>query len=576
MGNTNIIKPFRSVFTFSTLKRRIIFLLSVGILGCCILTAIVSYNAIYTMQQNRVKTAMSFELEQQSEKLTNTYNYLLQITQQLSPEGNVGSLVDEYLTTNKPYDRSVLSRNISSNIGLITFSNPNVELILYYNPDDGRVIFNDFPPRDSFSMETLPNLIDSVEITYQTPHVSQCRFSMDQVVSVTRRINFSNGQRWIIYVEANSYIATDFNTLANNGKMPYAMILLNREGQVRYSSDPKAFPNEQTLKLSGESGVKDEYIWNLRESKYGYKVALMVLTASYNQEIQTWKNQMFLILIAALLIMLLTAVILIKLIYKPLHAFEHEMEMLGAGDMDSLQYHTGIYEFDQLFKHFSEMKQQIQQLIIDVEQKEQRRHKLEIEKLAYQINPHFLMNALNSAHWLAVMNGQVKIDKFISKLNFILSYNLGKSQERTTLRTEIDVLNAYLELQQMRYEFEINLNIVEGEYLDLPIVRFILQPIVENAITHGLDEHGILSINITPDEGRRITQIVIHDDGRGFDAEALALLEQDEIIENELTGRGIGLRYVRSMLQSFYGDTARMVINSTSKQGTTVKLYLPY
>ena len=112
----------------------------------------------------------------------------------------MGYLVDKFLNTNEPYDRSVLSRNISNNIGLITFSNPNIELILYYNLDDGRVIFNDFPPRDSFSMETLPNLIDSVDITYQTPHLSQNRFIMDQVVSVTRRINFSNGERWIIYV----------------------------------------------------------------------------------------------------------------------------------------------------------------------------------------------------------------------------------------------------------------------------------------------------------------------------------------------------------------------------------------
>src|SRR5690242_6193860 len=102
-----------NLLTFATLKRRIIFALTAGVLMSSILMSVVSYRAIYTMQQNKIKTLMSFDLEQQAESLTQTYTNLLQITQQLSPEGNVGDLVEDYLTSNEPYTRSSLSKNIS-------------------------------------------------------------------------------------------------------------------------------------------------------------------------------------------------------------------------------------------------------------------------------------------------------------------------------------------------------------------------------------------------------------------------------------------------------------------------------
>jgi two-component system, sensor histidine kinase YesM len=573
---TVFLKSIMNTFTFSTLKRRIVLSLTAGVLLCCVLMAIVSYNAIYTMQQNKIKTSILFDLDQQSTLLTQTYTNLLQITQQMSPDGNIGSLVEEYFAASEPYSRSVLSKKISSNIGLITFSNPNVEMVMYYQPSDGRIEFNDFPPRDDFSLQVLPDLISSVDVTYQSPHPAQCRFSGDQVVSVTRRITFSNNSKWIIYVEAKSEVAADIGMLSQKGNMPYTLLLLDQGGQVKYSTDPGAFPYGKLLELNGESGTMGGYIWNQKQSPYGFGVTLLIPAASYNRELYTWTNHMFLILGIALLIMAFTAVMLWQLIYKPLRVFEFEMEAMGKGNMDFMQYRTGLDEFDRLFDQFNSMKQQIQQLLLAVAQKEQRRHQLEIEKLAYQINPHFLLNALNSVHWLAVMHKQPEIDKFISTLNFLLSYNLGKSKESATLRTEIKVLQAYLDLQQMRYDFGFVLNIVEGEYLDSPVARFILQPIAENAICHGLDENGRLEVNISQDEASQTIRILIRDDGRGLSAEMLAALQQPDMPDQQQMGRGIGLRYVRMMLESFYGDSACMYIDSAPQQGTAVNLHLPF
>ncbi|MFC5447678.1 sensor histidine kinase [Paenibacillus aestuarii] len=565
----------RNIFGISSLRKRIVVLLTAGFLACSILMTAVSYNAITTMQENKIKTSMDFDLYQQSLKLTQIYYNLLQVTQQMTPQGNVGNLLETYFSTNDLYNRFQISLSISNNIGMISFSNPAMELVMYYNPDDQQPVYSNLPLREGFTLQSLANVAGNESIHYQPPHLSLCRFSDDQVVSVTREITFSDGTKQVIYVEAKTDIATDMSKLASSSNLPYVLILSDQDGAVTYSSNPRVFPGGRSLTLSGSSGITGGYIWDQMANDYGYYVTLLLPVESYNREFYTWKNHMLVILGIALIILLSIALLLLRLINRPLRVFESEMVALGRGHMGAMKYRTGISEFDKLFDQFNTMKQQIQQLIIDVEQKEKRRHQLEIEKLAYQINPHFLMNALYSVRWLAVMHQQADIDKFVNSLIYLLNYNLGKSQEAATLRTEIKVMRAYLDLQQMRYDFEVKLDITEGSYLDGPVAQFILQPIVENAVCHGLDEHGQLDVCIRPDESARMITIVIRDDGKGLSEETLALLQPAAPGQQQM-GRGIGLRYVRSMLETFYGDSARLQIDSTPKLGTTVTMYLPY
>lgn len=549
--------------------------LTVGFVGCAILMASVSYNAIYTMQRDKIKTSMVYDLYQQMSKLNQMYSSLLQVTQQMTPEGTVGNLMETYISTADPYNQRLLSRDISYNIGLITFSNPAMEMVMYYNPKTELAFYSNLPLRGDFKLQSLPSVAGSRELKYQSPHKSLCRFSDDLVVSVTREIRFSDGTELIVYVEAKSYITSEINSLTKSLNMPYTLVFTDMADLVTYSSNSTAFTAGESLELSGQSGLTGGYVWNRITGDYGYGITLLLPVSYYNHELYTWKNHMYWILAIALLMMFMFTLLLRRLINKPFRLIEKEMRMFGKGYMGTNHYRTDIDEFDRLFDQFNIMKRQIQQLIMDVEQKEKRRHQLEIEKLAYQINPHFLMNTLNSVRWLAVMHKQSEIESFVSSLIFLLSYNLGKSEETATFRSEIKVLRTYLELQQMRYDFELVLDIVEGSYLDGSVARFILQPIVENAVCHGLDDNGKLEISISPDETLQMVHIMIRDDGKGLSQETLALLQRDTP-DQQQTGWGIGLRYVRSMLESFYGHKAYMVIESTPNQGTTVTLTIPY
>ncbi|WP_162848307.1 sensor histidine kinase [Paenibacillus nanensis] len=536
--------------------------------------ATVSYNAIYTMQRDKIQTSMAFDLYQQTSKLNQMYNNLLQVTQQMTPEGTVGNLMETYISTEDTYSQRLLSLDISYNIGLITFSNPALELVMYYDPASGKAPYSNLPLRGDFTLQSLPAVAGSGELKYHSPHKSLCRFSDDLVVSVTREVTFSDGTELVVYVEAKSDITFEMNSLTESLNMPYTLLFSDTAGRVTYSSNASAFEAGERLALSGESGMTGDYVWNRMTGDYGYGLTLLLPVAYYNHELYTWKNHMYWILAIALLMMFMFTLLLRRLINRPFQLIEKEMRTFGKGYMGARQYHTGIDEFDRIFGQFTIMKRQIQQLIMDVEQKEKRRHQLEIEKLAYQINPHFLMNTLNSVRWLAVMHKQAEIEKFVSSLIYLLSYNLGKSEGKATFRSEVEVMRTYLELQQMRHDFEVTLDIAEGGYLDSPVARFILQPIVENAVCHGLDDNGKLDIRMYPDETAQMVRIVIRDDGKGLSRETLALLQRDTP-DQQQTGWGIGLRYVRSMLESFYGQKAHMGIESTPNQGTTVTLTLP-
>lgn len=570
-----ILSMLRNRFLFSSLRKRIMVLLTIGFVGCAILMASVSYNAIYTMQHDKIKTSMAFDLYQQTTKQNQMYNNLLQVTQQMTPEGTVGHLMETYVSTADIYSQRLLSRDISYNIGLITFSNPAMQLVMYYNEANGKAALTNLPVRADFKLESLPDVAGMGELRYQSPHKSLCRFSDDLVVSVTREVTFSDGTKLVVYVEAKTDIPTDMSSVTESLKMPYSLVFTDPEGYVTYSSNEAAFKAGQHLELKGQSGTTDEYVWNRMTGDYGYDITMLLPVSYYNHELYTWKNHMYWILAIALLMMFMLTLVLRRLINRPFRLIEKEMRTFGKGYMGTTQYHTGIDEFDRIFDQFNIMKRQIQKLIIDVEQKEKRRHQLEIEKLAYQINPHFLMNTLNSVRWLAVMHKQEEIEKFISSLIILLNYNLGKSEEKATFRSEIQVMRTYLELQQMRHDFEVKLDIAEGTYLDSPVARFILQPIVENAVCHGLDDNGMLEISVVPDEAAQMVRITIRDDGKGLSQETLALLQRDTP-DQQQTGWGIGLRYVRSMLESSYGHKARMGIDSTPNQGTTVTLTLPF
>jgi len=240
------------------------------------------------------------------------------------------------------------------------------------------------------------------------------------------------------------------------------------------------------------------------------------------------------------------------------------MIQVGNGSLQEAEQEYEIKEFDDLMHEVEQMKEQIRNLIDDVVEKEKSIQRTEYEKLLYQINPHFLLNTLNSVQWMARMSRQDNITEFVQRLKRLLSYNLGKEGMQTTLRTEIDIVKDYIALEQMRYDFVIEMNVEEGRYLEQPTVRMLLQPLVENAIRYGLGDDEKITIQVFEDNIRGLAIITILDSGNGLTQEEINQINEPfdyDVKKMQHGNRGIGLRYVKAMLESFYEGETNLFVN---------------
>lgn len=294
----------------------------------------------------------------------------------------------------------------------------------------------------------------------------------------------------------------------------------------------------------------------------------LIAQSDYNREKNRWMMQMLGLALLFAVVSLTIGWLLWKMVYRPLSRFHKEIKSIAGSNFNAAATQSSIPEFEMLLNQFQHMKVQITQLYSEIKAKEKRRADLEIEKLQYQINPHFLMNTLDTAHWLAVMNGQEEIDRLVTSLNKLLYYNLRKGNSVATIRDEIDSLKQYLILQQIRYNFQFDVNIhVDDALLEVTVPRFILQPLVENSLYHGLDDNGRIEVEVRKNDR---LEIEIRDNGGGIPEETIEALLEQEQTEHHRVGMGIGLNYVKRMLAFHYEGKASLTVTSELGNGTRI------
>ncbi|WP_127836835.1 sensor histidine kinase [Clostridium prolinivorans] len=578
------IKSSFNYFKFKTLHQRLIFILVIETSIILLLLSLASYYTIHSIEKNKLKSSMVSDLEQITYTMTESYLNMIQISQQMSPEGTVGSLLENYFQEDSTFDKYLISQQILDSLVKITFANSDIVYRAYFDPSNNCTYFYNFASKDNFLPQNINVLKQNGSIYYHSIHKSIAMgLSTWDVLSISRKINMSNGKELIIYIESKIESKEIIDALSKSQNMNYILLQLDYNNKIKFSST-NDFTLGKVFQLNNESkigngyfGKYEKYVGVRVPSNTGYTNVLLLPAKDYNHEFYIWIRNVIGILFISLFLFGFSFIALYRLIYTPLFIFSKEMKKLGKGDLKAVSISTGVMEYDELFKQFDIMKHRIQNLLLDVEKVAQEKHQLEIEKIYHQINPHFLMNTLHSIHWLAKMQSQTEIEIFTKELNYILAYSLNKVDKQATIRTEIKILKSYLKLQKMRYDFQVKVNIEEGDYLDTPTARMILQPIAENAIQHGLGESGCLNISISHLDKDNIIIITFEDNGKGLSADELNNIKQalDKKSEKDNTLGGIGLKYVCYMLESFYKDKAKITIESELSHGTKVTLIMP-
>lgn len=560
-----------------TLKRRIFLLFLFSSIAPFLSIFILSYYTIDSIFANKIDNGIKSNLKQVTYSLENSITNLNHVTQQLSYKGTIGKQLNKVMQPNQdPFQRMESREELMSELSVVTFTNPNIGLTLYYFKNDGEVQFENFPIKEEFSPESMPVLLQSYGITYYGPHISMSQYDNQFVLSALRKVELPESDEIYVYVESGFRLTQNILDFDEYGGT-LSHLIVDGNGKIAYSEEQGTFRQGEDLSEilnSSLEGTYNGYHWFRQESNQGWNVVSVISNSDYKHEKNQWMFQITLVALFFLVLTFLLAWLLWKMVYRPLNLFQTEIKWMTQNpQVAKHRAYTKIPEFDSLLINFSEMQDQIGYLFKEVEQKEKKRVDLEVEKLLYQINPHFLMNTLDTVHWLALMNGQHEIDRLVQSLNKLLYYNLGKLGQVSTMEEELDALKQYLILQQIRYDFQFNVRIdADEKVLQMPVPRFILQPLVENSLYHGLNDDGFIEIDVKLDKD---IQICIQDNGAGMSDETIQRLLNSQTVEQNKVGMGIGINYVHRMLKAKYGDMARLEITSEMESGTKVLLVLP-
>ena len=260
----------------------------------------------------------------------------------------------------------------------------------------------------------------------------------------------------------------------------------------------------------------------------------------------------------------------LRLWIKPLRDLQATILKVGSGHSDLRANETGSPELVDLARQFNIMLDRIDQLMIAVKEEEQNVRKYELQALSSQINPHFLYNTLDTIVWMAEFNDSKRVVEVTKSLAKYFRLALNQGHEQISLKDEIDHVRQYLFIQKQRYGEKSQYEIKElKQYDDYKIPKLILQPLVENAIYHGIKEmnrQGMIRVSVSENDTQLI--VSIYDNGRGF-------------VASETTNAtlvrlgGVGLKNVNQRLQLQFGKSYHMEIKSEENTYTEIRLYFP-
>ncbi|SDW43508.1 sensor histidine kinase [Paenibacillus sp. CF384] len=371
------------------------------------------------------------------------------------------------------------------------------------------------------------------------------------------------------------------------------MFLMTRSGYVLYDTADNALagkliPSKPLIDSIAASTQKAETLTIDGEKQLVTYVKLdteqwMLVSTTPLEQLTHPIQEMDKLLVFFLIIYLICCigVIIYMTLYftHPLHRLVRSMRKLESGEFQfMLPPSDRRDEIGWLYRGFNNMTGKIQQLLDQTTQAERTKKELEFQVLSHQINPHFLYNTLESIRWKAEYHNMPDISEMVSSLGNLLRLSLNQGKEITTVSREIEQVKAYVRIEQARLGNQVRFLIsIDEEVLHAPFLRLLLQPLVENAIHHGIrsnPEKGKIMLT-----GRREgTDIVIElsDNGQGIPEAVLQeLTHPEEKAAPVAKRRGVGLRNVNDRLKLYFGEAYTLQIEARAGSGTRIVLRHP-
>ncbi|MBB6670568.1 sensor histidine kinase [Cohnella nanjingensis] len=328
--------------------------------------------------------------------------------------------------------------------------------------------------------------------------------------------------------------------------------------------------------------------WNPTDSLNGLRIISVFSVDSIVHEPNRIIRLAVVVISSSILIALLLIYGFSSLLTGRLLRLSKQFSRVASGKLDAALPIDGRDEIGQLSRQFNAMVGRIHELIMEVQdtnaQKsllEKRQSEIKFRMMASQINPHFLFNTLESIRMKAVLHKEAEIARVVRLLGKLMRQSIEAGHSHVPLASEIDVVKCYLDIQKFRYGERLSYELaIDPRAESIPLPALIIQPLVENAVIHGLEnkEEGV-TVRVDAEWREDGVHIRVTDDGAGMTAERVDeldahLRERDEDEEEE-TGR-IGLRNVHMRMKLSYGPEYGLHIESEPERGTRIYFVIPH
>lgn len=380
------------------------------------------------------------------------------------------------------------------------------------------------------------------------------------------------------------YIGIDYEHVFDNMsglfENNYGLVILDEDNKPVYTFQNfqdkyKSFEltTDELLKKLNEGSLQEDFVFkNASLTAYNW-------TAYLYRPLDTIYASTYKITVTILIVILLCVLILFLTIYflsrvtvRPLEKLEHNMELIEKGDLSVTVTNSSNDEIGNLIRRFSNMVHKLQEMIDEVYKSKIAKQEYELKALQAQINPHFFYNSLSLINSKAIIAEQEDISKMAQLLSTFYRTTLNRGKNIISVREELENTTSYIQIQRMMHSdsFDVRCE-VDEEILDYTMLNLLLQPLVENAINHGIDHKespGKAVLTITAKQFDNNLIFNVSDNGCGMEPEVLKTILTTKT-------KGYGVQNVHHRVQLTYGVEYGLTYTSKLMEGTTVTLTIP-
>lgn len=327
-------------------------------------------------------------------------------------------------------------------------------------------------------------------------------------------------------------------------------------------------------------------VFTCRNSGYAnWKIYALMDESTFLQAVRQQGSVMILVLLLSIFATLVVSLLFTKRITQPLEELTHSFQRLEQGDYPPPLENNSNDEVGQLIQGYNHVVKSLKKLNDNIiaQQEEKRRFeiaavKTRLDLLQSQIHPHFIHNTLNTLNYMAIEAGNTSLSELISSFNALLRMSISTESDFCTVESEIECVRHYMRILRCRYAdrpLECIYTIDESAKSAL-LPRLVLQPLVENAIYHGIlpaeDRHGIIRVQCTTSEG--MLYMSVSDNGVGISPDTLQRIKDGHTFSTSGYNH-IGIKNVKERLQILYHQECDFQIITTANQGTTIFFSVP-